>query len=172
MKFWKLMLIMALMAGLFVFVACDDDDDDDDDNTGPVETIEDMVVGEWLSAGDDVAALLVTYFSIDSVVVTFNENQTVTTNKHVIDTGWSMDEGTWSIVESDEGAIHTIHIDYTAPVAYSQDGIIRVVEGTEDVMTLEVVQTDPDIQATVPTVDGGFGVDPTLTDMNVQTYRK
>lgn len=169
MKKWNLLLVLVLaMAMAFAVVGCSDDDDDD--TTGPTEeTIQEKIVGTWLSAGDDVAALLAADpFNYDSVLVVFNENLTVTLNSHVRDGAWSGEvPGTYVITESETGEIHSIAIDYTA---FAQEGIFQIVDGTVDVMTLEMVQTVPDQNFVVPTPEAGFGA--TYTVANVQTYKR
>jgi len=160
MKFWKLMLIMALALGLFAFVACDDDDDDDD-STAPVVTIEDLVVGDWLCSGDGIPAT-VAAFEIDSAKVTFVDDQTLTLMQHTPDGGWTTLAGVWTITEEETGIIHTISIDYTGLV---QEGIVEVVEGTPDVMRLEIVALGYGLD--VPNPADGFG-----DGTNIQIYEK
>ena len=79
---------------------------------------------------------------------------------------WSTNPGTYQITESATGDIHAITISYTNP-AFDQAGIIQVIDGTPDTMKLEVVIST---YTTVPTPEGGFGADPVLTTLNIQTY--
>ncbi|MCB2211618.1 hypothetical protein KQI52_05845 [bacterium] len=170
MKKWNLLLVLVLSLALsLTFIGCDDDDDDDDGPTGPTETFEDMMVGTWFSGGDDVAPLLI-QLQIDSVRVTFNDDNTVDLDQHITGGAWVSNTGTWGIVESD-GDIHEFTATYDNP-SFTQEGIIMIDESEDpDMMQLEVVQTNPDIGAEVPTVDGGFG-STAIGDINVQTYRK
>ncbi len=158
MKSIKLILIALL--GLMLIVGCEDTKNDDEDKKA------DAWIGTWLSAGDDVAPLLVALFAYDSVRVTFEEDNTLTLESHVANGAWTTLPGTYVITESDEGNIHAFAANYTA---FEQEGIIEIID---DNMRLEAVQTVPDIGATVPTVAGGFGADPTLLMMNVQTYKR
>jgi len=163
----KWMLILMLVMPLLSFVACSDDDDDDlgGPTDPPVEA--DVWVGQWLSADDNVAPILVTVFQYDSVRVWLNEDQTVRLDAHVEDGAWTTTNGTYVVTESDEGDVHTVRLIYPA---FEQEGIIQVIEGTPDEMKLEAVQVIPDISAVPRTPETGFGSDPTLGDLNIQTY--
>ena len=159
MKRYPILLVLVL--GLFLVLGCEEATDDDDD-----DVTADPWVGLWLSTGENVAPILVTYFQYDSVEVTFNEDATVVLRSHAAGGAWTENTGTYTITESDASEIDVIHIEYTSP-AFVQDGIIQI-DG--DDMTLEAVQTDPSIGATVPTVAVGFGNDPLLGATNVQRY--
>ncbi len=168
MKKWNYLLVPILVLGLAVsFTGCSKDEDK---TTTPSEqTIEEQLVGEWLSAGSNVAPLLVALFSYDSVLVTFGSDNTVTLNSHVADGAWSGElSGVFSVTESDTGSIHAISLNYTA---FEQEGIIQLSSDGAS-FQLEVVQTVPDIGATVPTPEAGFGADVALGTMNIQTYVK
>jgi hypothetical protein len=169
MKKSNLLLVLVLILAMSMFVVgCPEDDDDDPVGPDPL-TVEELLVGEWLSAGDNVAPLLVALFSYDSVLVTFGENNTVSLNSHVIDGAWTGElTGTYSVTESDEGDIHSIALDYTI---FEQGGIIELYQDDE-MFSLEAVQTVPDIGATVPTPEAGFGADPALLEMNIQVYER
>jgi hypothetical protein len=162
-----------LIAGLIlilgiVFVACDNDDDDDNGVTPPPPV--DEWVGTWLSAGANVAPLLVAVFNYDSVLVVMNDDNTLTLNSHVAGGAWTGEiQGTYVVTESATGDIHSIALAYPA---FEQEGIIQVVEGNPDIMNLEVVQTVPDIGATPRTPGDGFGSDPVLLDTNIQVYER
>ena len=158
MKSIKLILIALL--GLMLIVGCEDTKNDDNKNDV------DAWIGTWLSAGDDVAPLLAALFLYDSVRVTFEDDNTLILESHVANGAWTTLPGTYVITESDEGDIHTFAANYTA---FEQEGIIEIID---DDMRLEAVQTVPDIGATVPTVAGGFGADPTLGVINIQTYKR
>ncbi len=166
MKKWSLLLVLVLSMSLaFFMAACSDDDDDN--GSGPDVTFMDSLAGDWLSAGTNVAPLLVALFQYDSVEVGFAENNTVTLNAHVTDGAWTGEvNGTFEVTESEDMYIHSIHLIYPT---YEQEGIIEIIDGG-NTMRLEVVQTVPDIGATPLTPDDGFGSDPNLGIMNIQTY--
>ena len=153
-------ILLVLILGLFLVFGCEDDDAADDDAANA-----DAWVGTWLSADADVAPLLAALFSLDSIEATFNEDNTVALRQHEIDAAWTAVNGTYLITESTDSDIHAITLDYTV---FTQEGIIEIIDG---VMRLEAVQTVPDIGATVPTVAAGFGADPTLGVVNIQTYK-
>jgi hypothetical protein len=157
-----LYLLIALLS--ITFIACSDDDNDG--GTDPIDDAKPWV-GTWLSAGSNVAPILVNVFQYDSVRVTMNVDNTVTLESHVKDGAWSTLPGVYTVTESSSGNVHAININYTA---FEQEGIIEVVSGTPDQLKLEAVQTVPDIGATPRTPESGFGSDPALGNLNIQTY--
>jgi hypothetical protein len=162
----KLLIVLLATLALLNFVACSDDDDDNG-GTNPPPTTEDPWVGQWLSAGDNVAPLLVAVFNYDSVRVWMNEDQTVRLDTHVDGGAWTTLNGTYSVTESASGNVHSIELVYPA---FEQGGIIEITDGSPDQMRLEVVQTVPDIGAVPRTPDSGFGSDPALGTTNIQVY--
>ena len=158
MKITKIMLI-ALM-GLMLIVGCEDTKNDDNENDV------DAWIGTWLSAGDDVAPILATYFFNDSILVEFKDDNTLMLDTHTAGAAWTNQTATYIITESADGDIH--HFAATYP-AFEQEGIIEVID---NVLRLEAVQTVPDISAVPPTVAGGFGVDAIWGAQLIQTYKK
>ena len=160
----KLSLVLAVLLALLSFVACSDDDDDGPPTQPPAA---DPWVGQWLSAGSNVAPILVAIFNYDSVRVWLNDDQTVRLDTHVAGGAWSSVTGVYTVTESTSGDVHAISLVYAA---FSQEGIIEVTEGTPDQFRLEVVQTVPDIGAVPRTPETGFGSDSALGDANIQVY--
>ncbi|MFC2139340.1 hypothetical protein ACFLR4_01650 [Bacteroidota bacterium] len=158
----SLILIFGLMIG---FAACSSSDD------SPTNGGDDTPawVGTWLSAGTDVAPLLVALFDYDSVRVTMNADNTISLESHIAAGAWSTLPGVYTVTEATTGDIHYININYTA---FEQEGIFQVVAGTPDRMQLEVVQTVPDIGAVPRTAASGFGSDAALGTINIQWYNK
>ena len=152
-------ILIVLILGLLLVMGCEDDSGTDANDNDV-----DVWVGNWLSAGPNVAYLLSAYFQYDSVKVEFTEDNTVTLETHVIDGAWTSLEGTYVLTESTDSDLDVIQLIYTA---FEQEGIIEI-DG--DTLRLEAVQTVPDIAATVPTPAAGFGADPTLGTINIQTY--
>lgn len=166
MKWIKVFMVLVLALGLGTFAGCSDDDDGsptDPGNGGGDEAW----VGTWVSEGDDIAPILVSLFNYDRVVVQMNDNGTVALTTRISGGATSTTNGTYAVTESASGSVHSIQIVYPA---FTQEGIIEVVDNNPFQMRLEVVQTVPDIGATVPTVEEGFGADPTLGDSNIQVY--
>ena len=163
-KMKRLALILMLVIGLLFMASCSEDDES---STQPTPVPE--WVGTWLSAGDDVAPLLVALFQYDSVRVEMTQNQIVRTHSHVAGGAWSTVEGTYKITEAASGDIHTAEFNY-AP--FDQAGIIQIIAGTPKTMKLEVVQIRPDIGAVPRTPDSGFGSDVALGTLNIQNYVK
>lgn len=161
----KMMLVLLASLALLTVFACSDDDDDNGGPTTPPDP--DPWIGQWLSAGDNVAPILVTVFNYDSVRVWLNEDLTVRLDTHVEDGAWTTTEGVYSVTEAATGDVHSIELVYSA---FSQEGIIQVISGSPDEFQLEVVQTVPDIGAVPRTPESGFGSDPGLGDLNIQVY--
>jgi hypothetical protein len=106
-------------------------------------------------------------FNYDRVVVTMNDNGTVSLTTRVAGGSASTVQGTYAVTKSASGSVHAIEIVYPS---FTQEGIIEVTDDNPHRMRLEGVQTIPNIGATVPTVEAGFGADPALMDSNIQVY--
>jgi len=160
----RFLTLFVILAFVFSFSACSSSDDN------PVAGDDTPAwVGTWMSAGTDVAPILVAVFNYDSVKVVMNVDNTITLSTHIAGGAWADLPGVYTITESATGEVHSISINYTA---FEQEGIIQIIEGTPDRMKLEVVQTVPDIGAVPRTPDSGFGSDATLGDYNIQYYNR
>lgn len=155
-------LLIVLLS--FSFIACSSDD-----SVTETEETTEAWVGTWLSAGDNVAPILVSLFNYDSVRVTMNEDFTIQLDSHIKDGAWTSFDGVYSVTKSSSGSVHSISINYTA---FEQEGIIEVTTGSPDTMQLEAVQTTPDIGAVPRTPESGFGSDAALGTLNIQNYVK
>lgn len=158
----RYLLVFGLILGMFLMVSCGDDDK----GTGPT-VVPDPWIGTWLSAGTDVAPILVSLFKYDSVRVELKDTKIVKTSSHVKNGAWTTIEGTYAITKSATGDIHTVQFVYAA---FTQVGIVQVIKGTPDVLKLEAVQTIPNINAVPRTPATGFGSDPALGVLNIQKY--
>ena len=154
-------LMMALLMVMFL-VSCEEDSgtNTDDENQDPL-------IGVWLSAGSNVAPLLATFFSYDSVRVEFKDDMSVVLESHVANGAWTSLNGVYTVTESESGSVHTLAINYTA---FEQSGIFEITDGSPDMLQLELVQTTPDIGATPRTPATGFGSDASLGVSNIQKY--
>lgn len=161
MKRFIPLIVIVLTAAMLFSTGCKSDSED---TTGPTTPAAEDWVGSWLSAGANVAPLLVNLFNYDSVRVVMNDDQTLTLSTHVAGQAWADLDGTYTVTKSASGDVHSIEISYPA---FDQGGIIQVVA---DTLKLEVVQTNPDIGATPRTPATGFGSDVTLGTINIQTY--
>ncbi len=157
----KLIYLLIVLLSIS-FAACSDDDS----GTNPEDDVKPWV-GTWLSAGTNVAPILVSLFKYDSVRVTLNADNTVVLKSHVINGAWSTLGGVYTVTESATGSVHSIKINYTA---FEQDGIVQVTSGTPDMLKLEAVQTTPNIGAVPRTPTSGFGSDAALGTLNIQNY--
>lgn len=166
-KTLKYALLMTLALGLVALAACSDDDDNG--GTTPPPPDDNAWEGIWLSAGSDVAPLLASLFSYDSVRVTLNDNNTVVLETHPAAGAWTTTNGVYTVTESASGEVDAIAINYTA---FEQEGIVQVFTASPDSMWLEVVQTVPNIGATPRTPASGFGSDAALGTINIQRYRR
>jgi len=155
-----LTIILLIIASMLALMACSEDSD----NGSNGDDDQEAWIGTWLSAGSNVAPILSTYFSYDSVRVTLDTDMTVKTESHVSGGAWSTVEGVYTVTKSESGDVHAVEFVYAA---FSQEGIMQV---TDDELKLEVVQTVPNIGATPRTPDTGFGSDVTLGTLNIQKY--
>lgn len=161
----RIIILSLVVMGMLLMVSCSSDDDSGTNANVDV----DAWVGTWLSAGSDVAPLLVALFNYDSVRVELTDQNTVKTSSHVTDGAWNTVEGTYVVTESTSGDVHSVRFVYSA---FEQEGIFQVIDATPDSLKLEVVQTNPDIGATPRTVETGFGSDASLGTINIQRYVK
>jgi hypothetical protein len=134
------------------------------------------IVGTWVSAGDDVAVLLTTYFSVDSIVATFKADQTYEVLQYAGGSTTALTlEGTYSQTASSTGNIWTIQVDQTSPSTLTSEGIFEVTASDNpNSMQYEIVQTTPDIGALAPTPEDGFGSTSAgaYGTTNIQVYKR
>jgi hypothetical protein len=133
-------------------------------------TINDPIVGNWLSEGTNVAGLLYAApFNTRKITANFRADGTYTvvttdaSNANVTLTGtWTTTAGT--------GNIRNIVVNQSSPTVLTSTGIYRNEAG---LLTYEIVQTNPPLTGvTPPTVAGGFGstMSGALGTLNVQKY--
>lgn len=129
----------------------------------------DLLVGDWLSEGDDISSLLA-YYGYTSVTSSF-----LSDGSYVVDATGStgaVDSYAGTFVADDSAALAAITLTQTSPSAITAEGIFTV---EDDVLTYEVVQTSPDIGCTPPTVQSGFATTDCsgqTGDYNVQVFRR
>ncbi|GAB6281981.1 MAG: hypothetical protein STSR0008_07250 [Ignavibacterium sp.] len=132
-----------------------------------------LIIGKWVSTGENLAPLLLALFPYDSIYATFNSNNTY--NVVAIDTGGVSYplNGTYTVSKSDVGNIYNITLNQTSPTPLTSVGIYEInINQTPHFMTYEVAQTEPNIGAIPPTSEGGFGSTNggALGTINVQKY--
>jgi len=168
MKTMKKLTFAAMAAMMIAFTACTEDP------VTPEPTADEVLVGEWYSAGDNVAPLLSTYFDADSVYAKFNDDNTYVVEQFNIGNETTIADatftGTYTATLSVEGNVHLISLAQENPYVAEASGIFEIVESPE-VLWYEVVQTSG-TQNIPPTVDGGFGSSNggTLGDSNIQKF--
>lgn len=147
----KVILFGLLLA--VVFTGCEKSEDD-----GPETDPQKIgLVGEWYSSGENVAVLLSTYFGVDSIYAKFESNNTYLVESFA-DGAKTTYSGTYAQTKSGVGTIWDITLNQTTPTAVTSVGIFDISTETDPyTMMYEVVQTQPDIQATPPTAEAGFG---------------
>ncbi len=133
------------------------------------------IVGTWVSAGSDVAPLLVNLFAVDSIVATFEANQTYTVLQYAGGATAPLTlSGTYSQSLAN-GSIWNITADQTVPAALTSEGIFQVDPSAgPNSMQYEIAQTSPDIGAVPPNATDGFGSTSggALGTANVQIYKR
>lgn len=165
-----------LPALIFALAACTGDpykDDSTADSTGDSEDSEasaPAITGDWLSEGANISPLFQSsFFSYVSIQASFGEDGTYAVTATDADGATTDLTGTYVVDESTTPA--TITLSQTTPSAVTAEGIYQV---EAEVMTYEVVQTDPNPYGFVaPTPSTGFGSTsgPGLSPGdNVQTY--
>lgn len=159
----RYLIVLSLILSMFLMLSCGEDDDSGTDATKQP----DPWVGTWLSAGANVAPILVSIFKYDSVRVEMTDKQIVKTSSHVQGGAWTTVEGTYAVTKSATGDVHSVQFVYAA---FSQAGIMQVTKGTPDQLKLEAVQTVPNIGAVPRTPASGFGSDAALGVLNIQKY--
>ncbi|HZS39833.1 MAG TPA: hypothetical protein VFF06_23530 [Polyangia bacterium] len=125
--------------------------------TGPGPMAQSALVGNWLSAGADVAPLLAKPpFNDTMITATFNADSTYTVlgvdnaNKTTSFTG------TYTATPSEVDGIFDITIAQNQPSTAAAQGIYQIDPATHR-MKYEVVQTQPTNGITPPTASAGFG---------------
>ncbi|RMH69236.1 MAG: hypothetical protein D6675_13325 [Gemmatimonadetes bacterium] len=166
------MTALLLAFSLFVAGCSDDDDGDGGSTTDPAQ----LIVGTWISAGDDVAPLLNTLFAavggVDSIYAYFNEDGTYSVRQVNGDGTESALYGTYVTTESSVEGIRNIAIVQSAPYSADVSGIYEINTNVNPHrMTYEVVQTSG-TNNTAPTAEAGFGSTNggALGTTNVQHY--
>ncbi|NTW24310.1 MAG: hypothetical protein HGA37_06395 [Lentimicrobium sp.] len=132
------------------------------------------IMGSWLSEGENVAPLLVTYFNVAKVEAQFNTNFTYTVNQFNIGNTTAVPDlvftGTYEIEKSTTGNIWTITCNQDLPYAAIAAGIFEV-KTSPEVLWYEVVQTSgtPNVP---PTPEAGFGSSNggSLGTINIQKF--
>ena len=117
------------------------------------------IMGKWLSEGENVAPLLVTYFNVLKVEAEFKTDYTYVVNQFNIGNTTTTPDliftGTYEFNKSTTGNIWTIVCSQELPYAATASGIFEVKTNPE-VLWYEVVQTTG-TQNVPPTPEAGFG---------------
>ncbi len=117
------------------------------------------IIGEWYSVGDNVATLLVAYFSVDSIYAAFYDDYKYLVEQFNIGNTSSTPDviytGTFVIEKSTVDEIWTIDLTQELPFAATSVGIYEI-KTSPEVLWYEVVQTSG-TQNIPPTPEGGFG---------------
>lgn len=121
----------------------------------PANPTTELLTGNWVSEGNNVALGLILTLKTKKIVATFNLNSTYTviaTDSNNVDVTYS---GTFSTTGNTNTSIRNITLNQNVPTAVTSTGIYRVT--TKD-LKYEVIQTTPAISGfTAPTATGGFG---------------
>lgn len=124
-------------------------------NFVPSNPKSELLVGTWVSEGNNVAPGLRTTLKTKKIVATFNANNTYTvvaTDSANVNVTYS---GTYSTTVNQNTSIRNITLNQTTPTSVTSQGIYRVT--TKD-LTYEVIQTTPPILGfAAPTANEGFG---------------
>lgn len=132
------------------------------------------IIGLWQSSGDNVAPLLVTYFTVDSISAEFKEDLTYVV--HQFNTGNTSDtpdiifSGSFTLERSGVDEIWNIVIAQDLPYTAESSGIFEV-KANPELLWYEVVQTSG-TQNIPPAAAIGFGSTNggAFGDTNIQKY--
>jgi hypothetical protein len=166
----KRLLVVGLVVSMMV-IAMSCSEDKDKNPVAPVEQPD--LIGTWLSAGGNVAPLLVQLMAIDSLWAEFKTDNTYLVNAKAKTGTVTQFTGTYSHEKSSVGSIYKIKLNQSTPTALTSEGIYQIDKTkTPHEMMYEVVQTEPNIGAVPPTPEGGFGSTNggALGTLNVQKY--
>ena len=126
------------------------------DETATIDfTVNDPLVGNWLSEGTNIAPLLAgAPFNTVRITAEFRADNTytvVTTDANDAEVTLT---GTWSTGDG-SGTIRTVTVNQSSPTTLTSEGIYQNVDG---LLTYEVAQTNPPLTGvTAPTAAAGFG---------------
>lgn len=141
--------------------------------TKTVNLKETGIIGRWYSSKTNVAVLLRTYFSIDSLYANFKLDNTYIVESFTVAGSKTTMTGTYIQTKSAVTGIWDITVNQTTPSTLTSKGIFQLFPGTNVTMKYEIAQTDPVAAGvTPPTAAGGFGSTNggALGTINVQTY--
>ena len=117
------------------------------------------IIGNWYSTGDNVSALLVAYFTVDSLYAEFKDDNTYLVEQYNTGNTSGIPDftftGTFVIEKSTSNEIWTIELTQEMPYAAEVSGIFEVKQSPE-VLWYEVAQISG-TQNTPPTPEAGFG---------------
>lgn len=158
----KKSLMLLFFSVAVLFTSCTKDD-----TTTTEPTVQDPIVGAWVSEGANVAyGLKLAPFKVKKIVATFNENksytvvQTDSSNVTTTFTGTytnpvSTNTDTLSTSATKGAKIYNIVANQATPSTVTATGIYAI-NGTN--MSYEVIQTSPALTGVnAPTAAGGFG---------------
>lgn len=124
--------------------------------------------GSWKSDGENLSQVWKELFDAQSITANFSASKTYTMT--IVNTGGTPVTTSGNYVISDSGidGIWTLTLNQIAPVAATFDGIMKAVDNY--VLNVEIVQTDPYINAIAPTPEGGLGSTKTETGGNTVPF--
>lgn len=133
-------------------------------------TINDPIVGSWISEGSNIAPLLAgAPFNTVRIDASFNSDGTYTVITTDVNNSQVTLTGTWE-TGSGTGTVREITVNQSAPTSLVSEGIYSF-DGS--ILTYEVAQTNPPLTGvTPPTAAGGFGstAGGAFGQLNVQVY--
>ena len=121
----------------------------------PSNPTTELLVGSWLSDGNNVALGLKLTLKTKNITATFNANNTYTVVATDSSNATVTYSGTYSTTANSSTSIRNITLNQTVPTSVTSTGIYRVT--TQD-LKYEVIQTNPAITGfSAPTAAEGFG---------------
>ena len=129
---------------------------------------EEFFEGSWKSEGENLSMVWKQLFDAQSISAVFNVDKSYVLT--IENTGGMSNptSGTYSLADSGIDGIWTLTLNQTQPTAAVFDGIMKAQNNY--VLNVEIVQTDPYINAIAPTPSGGLGSTKTETGGNTEPF--
>ena len=124
--------------------------------------------GRWVSEGDNLSQVWKELFDAQSIAATFGADKSY---EMIITTSGGLSNptsGTYALSDSGIDGIWTLTLNQTQPSDATFDGIMKASDNY--ILQVEIVQTDPYINAIAPTPSGGLGSTKTETGGNTVPF--
>lgn len=124
--------------------------------------------GSWKSEGENLSQVWKELFDAQTITANFSPSKSYTmTILNTNGTSYTT-SGSYTLSDSGIDGIWTLTLNQTQPTTATFDGIMKAVDNY--VLRVEIVQTEPYINAIAPTPSGGLGSTKTETGGNTVSF--